>query len=201
MCGKNTVTVMPAIDESSDFYWIEETLQGNVRSFSNLIVQYQDRIYTIVVRSIQHQEDAKDITQNVFINAFSHLKKFRQECSFQTWLYRIAINQIRNYWRNTKNRLVIAESEQFQSAEKDENKVREFSDALQKFDSDESKQTINELLSFLPLEQRQLFVFHYVMGYSCQEIAEILKTSASNVKIQLYRGRQFLFNKFKNIFE
>lgn len=193
---------MPVMDESNDFFWIEETLQGKVRSFSNLIVKYQDRIFTIVVRSIQHPEDAKDITQNVFINAYSHLKKFRQECSFQTWLYRIALNQIQNYWRNKKNRPVIAESEQLQStSEKNENTVREFSDALQKFDSEESKQTIKELLSFLPLEQRQLFVFHYVMGYSCQEIAEILKTSASNVKIQLYRGRQFLFNKFKNIFE
>jgi RNA polymerase sigma-70 factor (ECF subfamily) len=192
---------MSVTDESNDLNWIEETLTGNVRSFSNLIVKYQDRIYTIVVRSIQHPEDAKDITQNVFINAYSHLKKFRHKCLFQTWLYRIALNQIRNYWRNKKNRPVITESEQLQSSGKDENTLKEFSDALQKFDSEESKQTINEMLSFLPLEQRQLFVFHYVMGYSCQEIAEILKTSASNVKIQLYRGRKFLFNKFKNIFE
>jgi RNA polymerase sigma-70 factor (ECF subfamily) len=192
---------MANTDESNDIISIAEALQGNVRPFSNLIIKYQDRIFTLVVRSIQHQEDAKDITQNVFINAFSHLKTFRHECSFQTWLYRIAVNQIKNYWRHKKNRFVIAESDQKLSPVKNEHTSKEFADAMQQIDSEEAKQTINDLLTFLSLEQRQLFVFHYVMGYSCQEIAGILKTSASNVKIQLYRGRQYLFNKFKNIFE
>jgi RNA polymerase sigma-70 factor (ECF subfamily) len=183
---------MTTIDESSDFLWINETLQGHVRSFSNIIVKYQDQIYTLVLRSIKNQEDAKDITQNVFINAFSNLKKFRKESSFKTWLYTIAINQVKNYWRNNKNRSVITESELKPLIEEN---------AKKEIDIEESKQIADDLISFLPLEQKQIFILYYITGHTCQEIAEILKTSSSNVKIQLYRGRQYLYSKFKNIFE
>jgi RNA polymerase sigma-70 factor (ECF subfamily) len=188
------------IDESNDFLLIDETLQGRVRSFGAIVIKYQDRIYSLVVKSIRSQEDAKDIVQNVFTNAFTNLKKFRKECSFRTWLYRIAINQIKNYWRSNKNKFVIAESELKPLPEKNGNWFKEISDEKKEVDSEESKQLANDLISFLPLEQKQIFIFHYVAGYSCQEIAEIFKTSPSNVKIQLYRGREYLYKKFKNIF-
>jgi RNA polymerase sigma factor (sigma-70 family) len=188
-------------DEPSDFLWIDQTLQGNVRSFSNLIIKYQDGIYTLVLRSVRNQDDAKDITQNVFFNAFSNLKKFRKESSFLTWLYRIAINQIKNYWRNNKNRLVVAESELKPCIDGRGNCTGELSEANKEFDSEQLKQIVDDLMSFLPLEQRQIFALYYIEGHTCQEIAHILKTSASNAKIQLFRGRQFLFNKFKNIFK
>jgi RNA polymerase sigma factor (sigma-70 family) len=179
-------------DESSDSLWIDETLQGRVRSFSNIILKYQDRIYTLVVKSIRNQEDAKDITQNVFVNAFSNLKKFRKESSFQTWLYTIAINQVKNYWRDNKNRSVITESELKPLIEENAKKESTL---------EESKQMVDELISCLPLAQKQIFILYYIAGHTCQEIAEIFKTSASNVKIQLFRGRQFLYNKFKGTFE
>jgi RNA polymerase sigma factor (sigma-70 family) len=191
---------MTTIDESNDFLWIDETLQGRTRSFSNIIVKYQDRIFTLVVRSIKNQEDAKDITQNVFINAFSNLKKFRKESSFLTWLYTIAINQVKNYWRNKKNRFVIAESELKSFIEENGNMIGEITEANKEFESEELKQTVDDLISFLPMEQRQIFILYYIAGHTCQEIAEIFKTSASNVKIQLYRGREYLYRKFKNIF-
>jgi RNA polymerase sigma-70 factor, ECF subfamily len=188
-------------DESSDFLHIDEALQGNACSFSAIVEKYQDRIYTLVVRSIKNKEDVKDITQNIFINAFLNLKKFRKESSFQTWLYRIAINQIKNYWRNNKNRFVIAESELKPFIVENGNRIREIADANTDVESEELKQIVNDLISFLPLEQKQIFILYYMTGHTCQEIAEIFKTSASNVKIQLYRGRQHLYGKFKNIFK
>jgi RNA polymerase sigma-70 factor (ECF subfamily) len=188
-------------DESSDFLLIDETLQGRARSFSNIILKYQDRIYTLVARSIKNQEDAKDITQNVFFNAFSNLKKFRKESSFLTWLYRIAINQVKNHWRNKKNRLVIAESELKTFFDKYGHRTNEISDANKENESEELKRMVNDLISFLPLEQKQIFILYYIAGHTCQEIAEIFRTSASNVKIQLFRGREYLYGRFKNIFE
>jgi RNA polymerase sigma factor (sigma-70 family) len=192
---------MTKSDETSDFLWIDETLQGQVRSFGNIVVTYQDRIYTLVVRSIRNQEDAKDITQNVFINAFSNLKKFRKESSLLTWLYRIAVNQVKNYWRNKKNRFVIAESELKPLPDDRGNRFWEISDADREINSEELKQTVNDLISFLPMEQKQIFILYYMTGHTCREIADIVKTSASNVKIQLYRGREYLYGKFKNILE
>jgi RNA polymerase sigma factor (sigma-70 family) len=187
-------------NEATDFELIDEALQGRVRSFSTIIMKYQDRIYTLVVRSIKHADDAKDLTQNIFTNAFLNLKKFRKECSFQTWLYRIAINQIKNYWRSNKNKYVFTESELMPLTKKCGDWFSELSDEKKEVDSEESKQIANDLISLLPPTQKQIFVFYYVVGYSCQEIAEIFKTSPSNVKIQLYRGREYLYKKFKNTF-
>jgi RNA polymerase sigma-70 factor (ECF subfamily) len=187
-------------DETSDFLWIDQTLQGNVRAFSNITVKYQDRIYTLVLRSIKNREDAKDITQNVFLKAFSNLKNFRKESSLLTWLYTIAVNQVKNYWRDKKNRFVIAESELRPFVDEKGKRLRELSDANMEFDAEELRQVVDDVISFLPLEQKQMFILYYISGQTCQEIAGIFKTSASNVKIQLFRGRQFLYNKFKNIF-
>lgn len=187
-------------NEASDFPWIDQTLQGNVRSFSNLIAAYQDRIYTFIAKSIGNREDAKDITQNVFMNAFSNLTKFRKDSSFKTWLYRIAINHVKNYWRDRKNRFVIAEAE-LKPVIEEYGKRKEISDAEKEKESVETRQIVDDLLSFLPLEHKQIFVLHYVAGYTCEEIAEIFKTSASNIKLRLFRGRRHLFNKFNGIFK
>jgi RNA polymerase sigma-70 factor, ECF subfamily len=187
-------------NESSDFLLIDETLQGNVRSFSNLVRKYQDRIYTLVVQSINLREDAKDITQNTFLNAFSSLEKFRRDSSFPTWLYRIAINQIKNYWRQNRKKMIVTESELKSFSEEYRNRFKELPDRENDEHSEESKRLANELMSFLPLEQRQMFILYYVIGYSCQEIADIFKTSTSNVKIQLYRGRNYLYTKFGSLF-
>ena len=192
---------MTPIDESSDFLWIDETLQGRVRSFSNIVLKYQDRIYTLVVRSIKNQEDAKDLTQTVFLNAFSNLKKFRKECSLGTWLYRIAINQVKNYWRDNKNKIVVVESELNPLTKESGDKLRELAGAKEEMHLEESKQIVNDLISFLPLEQKQIFILYYITGHTCREIADIFKTSASNVKIQLYRGREYLYGKFKDLFK
>jgi RNA polymerase sigma-70 factor (ECF subfamily) len=152
------------------------------------------------VRSIKNQEDAKDLTQTVFFNAFSNLKKFRKESSLGTWLYRIAINLVKNYWRDNKNKIVIAESELKPLTEKSGTTLREIADAKEETHLEESKLIVNELISFLPLEQKQIFILFYISGHTCNEIADIFKTSASNVKIQLYRGREYLYKKFKSNF-
>jgi RNA polymerase sigma-70 factor, ECF subfamily len=191
---------MTDFDESDDFSLIDQTLQGNVRSFSNIVRKYQDRIYTLVVQSIKHQEDAKDIAQNTFLNAFSSLKKFRRDSSFSTWLHRIAINQIKNYWRQNRKRMIVTESDLKSFSEEYRDRFRELPDREQDEHLEESKRLANEIISFLPLEQRQIFILYYVIGYSCQEIATIFKTSTSNVKIQLYRGRNYLYSKFGNLF-
>ena len=188
---------MATID-ADDFKCIHETLHGRIRSFNDIINKYQDRIFTLIVKSIGNREDAKDITQNVFLNAFSSLKRFRGECSFQTWLYRIALNQVKNHWRNRKHRFVFSESELKPSDSENGERIDVIAEEHKQNHAEESKQLVDELMSCLPLDQRHIFILYYVIGHSCQEIAGFFKTSPSNVKIQLYRGRQYLYEKFKN---
>ena len=63
--------------DPQDSEWIHETLAGNTRSFDNIVRKYQRQIYNLILKTIRNGVDAEDLTQNVFINAFSNLKKFQ----------------------------------------------------------------------------------------------------------------------------
>jgi RNA polymerase sigma-70 factor (ECF subfamily) len=186
--------------DPQDSEWINETLAGNTRSFDNIVLKYQRQIYNLILKAIRNGVDAQDLTQNVFINAFSKLKKFRKESSLSTWLYSIAVNQMRNYWRKQKYKLDYAESDINSSVKKDLFELFKY-DIDREISSEETKQIVDNLISFLPPQQREIFVLYYLIGHSCEEISKILNKSPSNIKIQLFRGRKQLFSKFKNISE
>lgn len=186
-----------------DVEWVQETLADNTRAFDNIVLKYQDQVYTLIFRMIGNRADAEDLAQNVFVNAFSNLRKFRKESSFWTWLYSIAINQIRNYWRSKKHKFVYAESD-----------IRRLTEAKRIFliencsaegDGDvgpeETERIVDTLISVLPPLQKEIFVLYYVFGHSCEEISEVLDTSPANIKIHLFRGRKRLFGKFKNLLQ
>jgi RNA polymerase sigma-70 factor, ECF subfamily len=186
--------------DPQDSEWIHETLAGNTRSFDNIVLKYQRQIYNLILKTIRNGVDAEDLTQNVFINAFSNLRKFRQESSLSTWLYSIAVNQMRNYWRRKKNKLDYAESDINSSFKKDLFELYKY-ETDREVSSEETIQIVDNLISFLPPQQKEIFVLYYLIGHSCEEISEILNKSPSNIKVQLFRGRKLLFSKIKNISE
>jgi RNA polymerase sigma-70 factor (ECF subfamily) len=187
--------------ESRELGWIDDTLAGNTRSFDNIIIKYQDQIYNLVLRTIGNEADSQDLAQNVFLNAFQNLKHFRKESSLGTWLYSIAINQIRNYWRSKKYQSAYAESEIKALMEASEIISHEDFEASADYQSEETKRVVDGLISFLPPLQKEIFVLYYILGHSCEEVSKILHTSSANVKIQLFRGRDRLFKRFKHLFK
>jgi RNA polymerase sigma-70 factor, ECF subfamily len=186
--------------DPQEIEWIHETLAGRVRSFDTIILKYQDQVYNLIVKTIGNPADAEDLSQNVFFNAFSNLRKFRQKSSLKTWLFSIAINQIRNYWRSKKHAFVYTESDILPSAEGDRIDLNEYvnSDPDQEVKSEETKRTVDRLISYLPPVQKEIFVLFYIFGYSCEEISKVLDASPANIKIQLFRGRKLLFEKFRH---
>ncbi len=182
---------------------MQETLADTTRAFDNIILKYQDQVYTLIFRTIGHRADAEDLAQNVFVNAFSNLRKFRKESSFWTWLYSIAINQIRNYWRSKKHKFVYTESDMQQSTEAQRIFLIEHCSAEGDGDvgPEETKRIADTLISVLPPLQKEIFILYYIFGHSCEEISEVLDTSPANIKIQLFRGRKRLLGKFKNLLQ
>jgi RNA polymerase sigma-70 factor (ECF subfamily) len=186
-----------------DVEWVQETLADNTRAFDNIVLKYQDQVYTLIFRTIGNRADAEDLAQNVFVNAFSNLRKFRKESSFWTWLYSIAINQIRNYWRSKKHKFVYTESDIQRLTETQRIFLIENCSAEGDGDAgpEETKRIADALISILPPLQKEIFVLFYILGHSCEEISEVLDTSPANIKIQLFRGRKRLFGKFKNLLQ
>jgi RNA polymerase sigma-70 factor, ECF subfamily len=185
--------------DPQEMAWICETLAGRARSFDSIVLKYQDEVFNLIARTIGNRADAEDLAQNTFVNAFSNLKKYRKESSFKTWLYSIAINLMRNYWRSKKHKAVYAEAD-FQSmadAERIFSNARE--DAHGEAAAEETRQVVDNLIALLPPAQKEIFVLHYIMGHSCEEISKILRMSVATIKIRLFRGRKYLFKKIKNV--
>ena len=187
--------------DPQDTEWIHETLAGTARSFDNIVLKYQDQVYTLILKTIGNQADAEDLAQNVFFNAFSNLRKFRKESSLKTWLFSISINQMRNYWRSKKHAIVHAESDMQPLAGGERTYVNKAIDADpdQEVGSEETKRIVEKMISHLPPLQKEMFVLYYIFGHSCEEISGVLGTSPANIKIQLFRGRKWLFEKFKDL--
>lgn len=93
---------------TTDHDIIEATLGGNVQAFSTLVARYQDFVFTIAVRVLNHREEAEEVAQDSFIKAFEALSSYRKEAKFSSWLYSIvyrkALDRLR---KNKKARTLI----------------------------------------------------------------------------------------------
>src|SRR5262245_50319104 len=88
---------MAAQDTDADFSLVERYLAGDMSAFDELMIRYERQIYRVCYRFVENRDDAKDLSQEVFIKAFEHLPTFRRESSLKTWLYRIATNHCINH--------------------------------------------------------------------------------------------------------
>lgn len=84
------------LTENTDRLLIEEALAGNKKSLEKLVKKYQDYIYNVALRLFLDPDDALDATQEVLIKVVTHLKTFKGESNFKTWLYRIVFNHFLN---------------------------------------------------------------------------------------------------------
>ena len=78
--------------EQIESLYIRRTLNGETAAFGQLVEQYSQRIFLLVLRIVRCREDAEELTQDVFLKAFRHLNTFKGDSSFSSWLYRIAFN-------------------------------------------------------------------------------------------------------------
>src|SRR4030042_293981 len=75
---------------------------GDLPAFEELVQKYQREVYGLACRMVSDPEEAKDLAQQAFLQAFVHIRSFRQDAQFRTWLFRIAINQCYNFLKTRK---------------------------------------------------------------------------------------------------
>jgi len=153
-------------------------------ALQTLIRRYLQPIYNFVYSSVRDRHQAEDITQDVFIKAWAHLKNFDQSKSFKVWIYTIAKNSVYDFLRKKKTipfSLLEEEGQIYEIAD-----VEPLPDKILR-DADEGKK-LNAALEKLPLNYRDLIVLYYQNGFNFREIAEILKTSVNTVKSRHLRA-------------
>lgn len=177
--------------ESSDNRLIARTLAGETEAFSVLVKRWERPIYSLALRMLGKDEDARDACQEAFIAAFRNLSKFRGDAKFSSWMYRIALNACHTRLRNAGIVKYSLDETDENGRQKDvvDKSAVSLSEQMQ---LDERTQFVRRALQALPPEMRQVIVMKEYEEMTFVEIAEILHLPISTVKSRLYTGLQQL---------
>lgn len=162
-----------------DVELIEKHRSGDSQAIEKLVIKYQKPIYGLIYRLTNDLEESKDLTQKTFLKAVRGIEKFRNESSFKTWLYRIAVNttldQIKGQNRNLKTEL----NETIPAAD---------ADTFSKLVQAEEKANLRKGLESLPGRQKLTVILRAYDGLSCSEAARVMGCSEGAVKAHYHNA-------------
>lgn len=161
---------------------IEETLDGKLQSFDELMQRYERLVYRVALLYGRSRENALDICQNAFLKAYRHLDTFRTESSFKTWLLRITYNQGMDWVRSQNRRRETGplESDEVGPAEE----AAQESGVL----SQEKRWLLVQKMNDLNPRYRLAVTLRYFRQMPLREIAAVLECSEGHVKSMLFRS-------------
>ncbi len=137
--------------------------------------KYADLLYRLALSHLQSAQDAEDAVQDVFMKYISAMPRFADENHEKGWFVRVTVNVCRDRLRKMKHRAYVP--------------LEDVHNLAQHENTDSG---IFELIEKLAERYKTVIVLHYLEGYSVEEISELLKISASAVKMRLSRGRDIL---------
>lgn len=194
---KNRFTVLREIildDRNEDFALIVKTNIGDLDSFARLVEKYERRVYRLAYSIVKQPEDAEDVTQETFIQAFRALPTFRYDAAFYTWLYRIALNRALNN-AGRQRRLAL----HFPPAcEEGEDGDMESPDGVSNdtpaahLDFQQTLMTVERILAEMPAQFADALILRVFDGLSYAEISRARAMSVNTVRTRIFRAREIL---------
>jgi RNA polymerase sigma-70 factor (ECF subfamily) len=181
MNGEQPVTT----DDDSGL--VARFLRGDTAAFDTLFLKYQDYVYHISFGIVGSTEEARDLTQEVFLQVYRSLPRFRQGARFATWLYRITVNRAVDAARGARRWRFLPLAEEPSLAQRAAEPEMEPEWA---FERGLERDAVQSVLIRCPLKHRQVLVLRYYRDLSLEEIAEVLECSPTAAKVRLHRARQ-----------
>lgn len=164
--------------------------KGDTDAFEQLMLDSQDRVYTLCLRMTGDREDALDLAQEAFLNAWRGLPDFQGNSSFSTWVYRLASNACIDFLRKRKRR---QQGESPHSLDDEEAPLPEPADPRgspeEELERKELRRAVERGLQALPDHHRQVLVMRELSGMSYQEIGAVLDLDLGTVKSRIARAR------------
>ncbi len=179
----------------TDPQFLDRLRAGDAAAFDFLVRERSPDIYALLYRLTEDPEEARDLTQETFLQAFRAVGNFRGDADLRTWLYRIALNQARNrwrWWRRRRRNVTVSLDATDEAHEQplgaqlaDEQSVNPEQAAL----AHEREQILTGAVRSLSRVYREVVVLRDVEGLSYEEVAATLEISVGTVKSRLSRGR------------
>jgi len=174
-----------------DLELVRRVQAGDKSAFDVLVLKYQQKVISLVMRYVHDPHIAMDVSQESFIKAYRGLKNFRGDSAFYTWLYRISINTAKNYLVS-KNRRMPDDDIDAQEAEQYEGgaKLRDISTPEREALSDEIQITVQNAIEALPDDLRIAITLRELEGLSYEEISDAMECPIGTVRSRIFRARE-----------
>lgn len=179
---------------------IAQALSGDQRAYAALVEKHKGPVFHIVFKIVRNQDAANDLVQETFMKAFSSLASYRSEYRFSTWLYKIAANSSIDYLRKRRiNALSLDQpvetqdgQMEFEVADNTHNPEKDLVRKQQRF-------SIDEAIQSLPDKYREVIIYRHKDDKSYEEIADSLGIPVGTVKARIFRARELLKKKLRNV--
>jgi len=163
--------------------------QGDRVAFSRLVDRFQPEMLRMVYYRVRSHAEAEDLTQDIFLKAFRNIGRLREPDKFRSWLYRIALNRVRDHHRRRRLRALFGSDAEFNEADVtapkgEDNEPEALSHVLRA----EFWQQIGLILRKLSAMEREVFMLRFFDHLNINDIAVTLNKSDSTVKTHLYRA-------------
>ena len=177
----------------TDTYYIQRIQAGDTTCFACLLDKYSRPVHSLILKVVRNPEE---LAQDVFMKVFKNLSSFKGECSFSTWIYRIAYNTAISETRKKKHEFLAIEESVINNVSE-----QEVAEALGRTDSSDQIQMLDAALAQLPPDERAIILLFYMKEKTIDEVATITGLTASNIKVKLHRIRKKLFVVLKGMEE
>jgi len=182
-----------ALGGECDSELIDRYLAGSEEAFNRLIMRHQRSAVNLAYRFLGNYEDACDVAQEAFVRVYKSLRRFKRDCSFKTWLYKIVMNLSRNKYRWKKRRGDFAKVSIDRQREEDCQGPMEIPDTSLSVSTElrrkEIKSRIEESLNKLPEDHREILVLRHMENLSYSDMSRLLGCAEGTIKSRLHRAR------------
>ncbi len=164
---------------------IREALSGNSQSYGQLVERFQARLFNSMLQVVGTPDEAEDVVQDSFVQAYVKLDTFQGNSKFFTWLYRIAFNNALSRQRRKRHDLSIEQSREITGSDP-QDRVESPDEPLLR---EERVSQVHQALHMLTAEHRSILVLREMEDRSYEDIAEILEINIGTVRSRLSRAR------------
>jgi RNA polymerase sigma-70 factor (ECF subfamily) len=187
----------------SDLSLVRRVQRGDKGAFDALVLKYQHKLVKLVMRYVRNPAEAEDIAQEAFIKAYRALPQFRGDSAFYTWLYRIAINTAKNAVVSRDRSPIEYDLDRSHSEESYDMQGRmkdsETPEGLVL--TDEIRSTVNAAIEALPEDLRTAIMLRELEGLSYEEIAAAMACPVGTVRSRIFRAREAIDRRLREVFE
>lgn len=172
---------------------VKRLQRSDETAFRELVEEYQDKVFNTCFSFVKNTDDADDLTQEVFIEVFHSIHKFREDSKLSTWIYRITINKSLEHLRKMKRKKRSGFLQWFSNEEGDaDQQAPDFNHPGILVENRERANILYKAIERLPEKQRIAFTLHKMEDLSYEQIAEVMQKSLSSVESLMHRAKNNL---------